>query len=536
MYEDYRVSSEQYGSMLIPIIMTKLPSDIRLQIARKSSGDVWKIDELLDTIKTEIEAREISEGVQSSPQPQHGKYSGGQHQTPRIPTVNAFSTQNTSGKHIQCVYCKEPHFSASCDRVTDVNDRKSILRRDNRCFVCLRIGHLSKNCESKKKCRRCHGAHHLSICEVIKSSFTPPQQKNANDPKLSPTGNNPTESKEGNNVRTATMIDGDNYLTTNMAKTHNQALLQTAITYANGGNGSIPIPVRVLLDSGSQRTYVTNSLKTRLGLAPIRKEVVNLNTFGNQHFTKQKCDLVHLSLKGKNGNRIITALCFPNICSPLTTTIDLNHYPHLMELQLSDTNILSGRKTDSNIDILIGADYYFDIMTGEIIRSEGGPVVINSEFGWIITGQMNDGEANSKFSNVNLIIEDYSFSKEFPLDKRELKLHECLKRFWEIESMGIKESNESQDQEFLKNIQYLEDEGRYEVNLPWKGEYIPKSDCYGMCLKRLHQLKSRLDKDNPLLQEYDTIIKDQVKGGIIDPVLGAHETGYFLPHHGVPRR
>ncbi|XP_046862417.1 uncharacterized protein LOC124455842 [Xenia sp. Carnegie-2017] len=100
--------------------------------------------------------------------------------------------------------------------------------------------------------------------------------------------------------------------------------------------------------------------------------------------------------------------------------------------------------------------------------------------------------------------------------------------------MGIKESNESQDQEFLKDIQYLEDEGRYEVNLPWKGIYS-KSDCYGMCLKRLHQLKSRLDKDKPLLQEYDTIIKDQVKGGIIDPVLVAHETGYFLPHHGVLR-
>ena len=37
------VSSEQYGSMLIPIIMSKLPSDICLEIARKSKGDVWKI-------------------------------------------------------------------------------------------------------------------------------------------------------------------------------------------------------------------------------------------------------------------------------------------------------------------------------------------------------------------------------------------------------------------------------------------------------------------------------------------------------------
>ena len=58
------VSSEQYGSMLIPIITTKLPNEIHLQVARKSSVKVWKIDEFLNTIKTEIEMREISEDVQ----------------------------------------------------------------------------------------------------------------------------------------------------------------------------------------------------------------------------------------------------------------------------------------------------------------------------------------------------------------------------------------------------------------------------------------------------------------------------------------
>jgi hypothetical protein len=46
--------------------MSKLPSDICLKIARKSKGDVWKIDDLLVTIKIEIEAREVSEGVRSN--------------------------------------------------------------------------------------------------------------------------------------------------------------------------------------------------------------------------------------------------------------------------------------------------------------------------------------------------------------------------------------------------------------------------------------------------------------------------------------
>ena len=57
------VSSKGYGSLLIPIIMSKLPSDVRLQISRKSTNEVWKIDELLDTIKSEIDAREASEGT-----------------------------------------------------------------------------------------------------------------------------------------------------------------------------------------------------------------------------------------------------------------------------------------------------------------------------------------------------------------------------------------------------------------------------------------------------------------------------------------
>jgi hypothetical protein len=73
------------------------------------------------------------------------------------------------------------------------------------------------------------------------------------------------------------------------------------------------------------------------------------------------------------------------------------------------------------------------------------------------------------------------------------------------------------------------------VNLPWKTDVIPRSSSYGLCLKHLHQLKSRLDKDKLVLQEYDRIIKDQEKMGIIDSVTGPDETSYYLPHHGVIR-
>ena len=57
------VGQEQYGSLLIPVIMAKLPSNIRLQIARITKRDVWHMDELLRVVKEEVEARELSESM-----------------------------------------------------------------------------------------------------------------------------------------------------------------------------------------------------------------------------------------------------------------------------------------------------------------------------------------------------------------------------------------------------------------------------------------------------------------------------------------
>ena len=52
------VTSEQYGNLLILVIMTKFPSEIRLRIAREISKNAWKISPLLDILKAEVEARE----------------------------------------------------------------------------------------------------------------------------------------------------------------------------------------------------------------------------------------------------------------------------------------------------------------------------------------------------------------------------------------------------------------------------------------------------------------------------------------------
>ena len=49
--------------MLIPVFISKLPTEIRVQIPRLMSSEVWSIREMLELICKEVEAREASEHV-----------------------------------------------------------------------------------------------------------------------------------------------------------------------------------------------------------------------------------------------------------------------------------------------------------------------------------------------------------------------------------------------------------------------------------------------------------------------------------------
>lgn len=89
--------------------------------------------------------------------------------------------------------------------------------------------------------------------------------------------------------------------TTTQIVAYNQGmvLLQTASGFAVSSSEEL-VPVRVLLDNGSQRSYITLKLKNRLGLNTQKKEPVSLIVFGSQSFSKQQCDLVHVKLLGRS--------------------------------------------------------------------------------------------------------------------------------------------------------------------------------------------------------------------------------------------
>ena len=53
-----RIDSEQYGSLLVPVMLNKLPSEFQLMISRKFDKNMWDFDAFLEAFRVELEAKE----------------------------------------------------------------------------------------------------------------------------------------------------------------------------------------------------------------------------------------------------------------------------------------------------------------------------------------------------------------------------------------------------------------------------------------------------------------------------------------------
>ena len=59
--ESLGVEANSYGSLLVPIIMNRLPHQLKLVVSRNLSSDLWDLTEFLKIVKLEITARENCE-------------------------------------------------------------------------------------------------------------------------------------------------------------------------------------------------------------------------------------------------------------------------------------------------------------------------------------------------------------------------------------------------------------------------------------------------------------------------------------------
>ncbi len=133
--------------------------------------------------------------------------------------------------------------------------------------------------------------------------------------------------------------------------------------------------------------------------------------------------------------------------------------------------------------MLIGADYYWDIVENEIIRGDG-PTAVKSKLGYLLSGPIHNNtsrDSNERICNV--------ITSHVPDET-------ALERFWSLESMGITSSisdpkfADTLEQYQQTSIEYTD--GRYCAKLPWKLDHPPLPSNYEITMRRTESTIARL--------------------------------------------
>ncbi len=409
------VPDTAYGALLLPILISKIPDELRILLGRKMSGDEWQLNTLLENLREELENRERCERIQalSFRDNRSNEQKGGK----REPYVNTAAALLAGKATIICSFCQQEHPSASCFVVTDIDARKQILKKQGRCFLCLKRNHLARDCESKFSCKHCSGKHHVSLCYKSRQGVaTYSRQSLATRRGEVQNSNQPFDSlgKEQTTELTDTRTRDEKSAKFNTKETRNyhvcsqdSVLLQTAKAKVGVGNNRLSTEVRVIFDSGSQRSYLTERVRNKLRTPIGRKESLRIKTFGEcETELTASCESVNIGVGDISGRfrTQIEAFVVPVICAPLgNQEIDRAQveFQHLSDLNLADNNEGDGV---AEIDLLIGADQMGKFFTGQIRRGESGtgPIANETTLGWVLSGPVPSRNKNT-LSSVNFV-------------------------------------------------------------------------------------------------------------------------------------
>ncbi|XP_077545161.1 uncharacterized protein LOC144158266 [Haemaphysalis longicornis] len=482
------IAPDRYAVIIHRVLLKALPHDIALlyrqrmkeSAANEVNGDAKQVQEILDFLRIQVEIRE--EGYMDSTDPQPQRYMRS-HRRLLVVTVAPFVTGEAMGSGNAPRMCHQRRSDGDCKQ-EDIASGSAHATRSS------------------------HSAGQGSPPTVPKPSHAASSVVTASTRTTRPT----------------------------------PVYLQTCRAWATGPNGQLL--VRVLLDTGSQRTFIRRDVSRALGYSVEGVEDLKLVTFGKSHHAAaEKYPRVSVTVASQNNGKqvVIDALEVPSICvvtSPPITD-DTVRLMHDHGLFAADTSPASAYM-DDHISILIGSDFYWQVTSGNISRLTPHLTTVETMFGWTLQGAHSDETGWTSGSSSALFLALMEPSLDDAAADNELS------SLWRLDAIGIKETPDASVLDRAAIEQFESDVrkngARYEVPLVIQEPGLDASaDNYRLAEQRLRVQMRRFRGQPELLSQYDNAIRTYFTDGHAERVP-EHDgdqcstTRYYMPHHGVVRR
>ena len=70
---------------------------------------------------------------------------------------------------------------------------------------------------------------------------------------------------------------------------------------------------------------------------------------------------------------------------------------------ISGLDLADNCNSSASIDVLLGADVYWTVVTGEVRRADNGPVAIATRLGWVLSGPTTVAQDSSNVTSVQFV-------------------------------------------------------------------------------------------------------------------------------------
>ena len=458
----------QWDSLLIFIVKEKLNNYIREKWdERIGTSNIPTMNDMT-TFLEERALFEVTQSSQKSVQSHknaskngiHSRSNPKQSQSCMAATISKDATIKSNNK---CLLCSEEHLLYYCKQFLNMStqERYDVVKKASICHNCFNPNYNTRDCR-KGSCRICKKRHNSLLHFNSKTR----EQDVSDSPNSSTT------------------------LASFHAQLPSQVILGTALLEILDNKGQYHICC-ALLDSCSQCNSITDKFASALGLKKKRldiqlKGVDNLKT--NVKYTTS----TKIKSRVSDLNLNMSFLVFNEISSRMpSVALDRKLFRIPDNISLADPEF----HRPADVDILISAEFYYDLLGAGKIRPPGQSAVLQqTDLGWIVAGRYTQPRVSPigpMQASCNLI----KF-QDLPI-------------LWELEpenpSKVRSREEKACESHYVENT-IRDDTNRYVVKLPFNDKKESLGDSRNTAFQRFYALERKFEKNPTFKAQYSECI------------------------------